>query len=841
MKYGDTLRQRSIPEWGHYNIDYDYLKDLIKYQTTSREGKAVSIPGQGDTQEKAFGDTFLKVLKAQHDRVNLFVKSKSGEIERRLEYIRKSLAQLQSQRHDAVLPLPARTVEKYAKIDADVIKAGEEIRSLSRFRVVQRTGFVKILKKYKRWTRDRELEHQFKTQVLNSPDSFFQMDLGVLLDQYIEVLAAVRAPLNEHSPTGANARNTPSRIGKALEEGTDVDYDIALSTIPLGSQGCRAVYWIHPDHVVEIQVLILQHMRLYTGGNNQNSVTPDDSASTTSNRRKSCATLDKYLGSEEDTGFIILDNAESFGIKQNASTVGASEDATGAIRAKAAGHALWTATGEAAVVVGLQSMNVKAAKLKRKHLGLFVKGASLHEQEEHDASRGKSADVRQWLAEHPDVKAVAGFCAKRTRFVGLQNTIAGGLWATIDRDIFMKEHLLENLGSNEWLSGARNGSREFPHAVLEIRREGNYSTSLIHSLDHSHLVERVRGFSLEAHSVWACCKPSTMTAPIWMTVLDIDIRKLPEPVKRRRRKGSSTTETTSRSPPSVATSTSTPPMTDGQSSSPQASRGEDTSATSAPEFIEPPPLRAFRKKRKLYAKYPPLIEDEPPQRYWNEYDNPSEDEEYYIYVDPTATLKYPGQDLFEAFARKTRVLLGMHSREDEEDALLSGAEDATTDDDDTADETPVTTPKTYGTMERERNFGNMPRFLGDSVHNADRSNMLRRSSGRGGQTLFTEIERRQHAREMTKLRLYSICLASAVVIDIILSALSATSRKKERGVVDVIVLFGAICSLILLIIAVSSMLSRRERLGWLHQGFVCLVTIGVVVADVLLLRWVINL
>ena len=104
------------------NIDYDYLKDLIKHQTTSGTNKAVSIPGQGTgSTEKAFGETFLRVLQAQHDRINLFVRSKSGEIERRLDHISKSLEQLRSKRSPGAR-LPARTVERYAKIDADVAR-----------------------------------------------------------------------------------------------------------------------------------------------------------------------------------------------------------------------------------------------------------------------------------------------------------------------------------------------------------------------------------------------------------------------------------------------------------------------------------------------------------------------------------------------------------------------------------------------------------------------------------------------------------------------------------------------------------------------------------------------
>lgn len=97
---------------------------MIKHHTTPSAGKALSIPGQGDATEKEFGDSFFKVLKAQHDRINLFIKSKSGEIDRRLAHIDRSLEQLRARRpaQNPGSRLPARTVEKYAKIDADLNK-----------------------------------------------------------------------------------------------------------------------------------------------------------------------------------------------------------------------------------------------------------------------------------------------------------------------------------------------------------------------------------------------------------------------------------------------------------------------------------------------------------------------------------------------------------------------------------------------------------------------------------------------------------------------------------------------------------------------------------------------
>ena len=66
-------------------------------------------------------------------------------------------------------------------------RTGEEIRSLSRFQVAQRTGFTKILKKYRRWTKDKELGHVFKDEISSRPDSLFQLDLAYLLDNCIKV------------------------------------------------------------------------------------------------------------------------------------------------------------------------------------------------------------------------------------------------------------------------------------------------------------------------------------------------------------------------------------------------------------------------------------------------------------------------------------------------------------------------------------------------------------------------------------------------------------------------------------------------------------------------------
>ena len=69
-------------------------------------------------------------------------------------------------------------------------------------------------------------------------------------------------------------------------------------------------------------------------------------------------------------------------------------------------------------------------------------------------------------------------------------------------------------------------------------------------------------------------------------------------------------------------------------------------------------------------------------------------------------------------------------------------------------------------------------------------------------------------------------------------ALTVTSRRKERGIVDGVVLFGAVFDLMLLLVAVASLRSRRERVGWMHYGIVVIGVVAVIVGNVLLLRWV---
>lgn len=68
------------------NVDYNDIKHLIKVRTTQGQGQAKAIP-DSDNEAKAFHafeDELYRELREQHQRIDLFVQSKAGEVGRRL-------------------------------------------------------------------------------------------------------------------------------------------------------------------------------------------------------------------------------------------------------------------------------------------------------------------------------------------------------------------------------------------------------------------------------------------------------------------------------------------------------------------------------------------------------------------------------------------------------------------------------------------------------------------------------------------------------------------------------------------------------------------------------------
>lgn len=230
--------------------------------------------------------------------------------------------------------------------------------------------------------------------------------------------------------------------------------------------------------------------------------------------------------------------------------------------------------------------------------------------------------------------------------------------------------------------------------------------------------------------------------------------------------------------------------------------------------------------------------DPEPQRYWNEYDNPEQDEEgYYIYIDPDAEMKFPGQELFGNWARKARRLFGIKEESDEEESMSSVE---SSDEESTAEAGYGTFPRRVenGGARAEGYLSGLIRRLRSPEGDEEALVTLRRESGRERRGLLREVALRERKAETSKLYFYTTCLAMAGVTNVLLGMMTMTSRKKERGVVDSVVLFGTIVNLALGVIAMISLQTRRDQVGWMHRGSVYAVFVANVVVDVMLLLWV---
>jgi hypothetical protein len=560
MKYGDTLQQRSIPEWGNCkalpfstdlcrdsyrllcidNVDYNEIKRLIKEKTTTLQSKAISIPGQKDApaELQGFDQELYAELVDQHRRVDLFVQSKHGEIQSRLDHLEKQAARLSPKSRLAHQKrVSVKLLEKVSKVEGDVLKTGEELQSLCRFVGAQRQAFKKLLKKYKKWTGAAELGERFHKQVLDRPESFAQRDFEPLLLQWADVLSAVRAPFDagvswkaepdgqvqlqlsakvvdspqasEDPPSQRNTSNIAD-LHAISEHGSDVEVDTALATRPLGHQGGLAVYWVHVDILVELHVLVLQYMKFRT---KSGPTRLSRASSVVTSRRPSFhgSSHGNFPERLKNSGLIVCDDLQSYALRRSGKTIGDMEHRAGRVIEEAVASIRYAAGREAVAAVRIsppdiskglepQPTEILTAELKRKFIYQIIDPSSpaalsrtqsnLSSHEALTQSEVSSSEaletVRQWFKDHPEIKPLIQLEYLRTRFVGLKNDETHGIWASLDMDITISKPSTGSYPSSP--VSKDNAQEQFPHAVLEVRWEGQAEPELVTALEKSHLV-----------------------------------------------------------------------------------------------------------------------------------------------------------------------------------------------------------------------------------------------------------------------------------------------------------------------------------------------------------------
>ena len=402
----------------------------------------------------------------------------------------RQLSQLAArQRLSADPPTPGARLERYSRLENDVVKAGDDIKSLARFIATQRTAFRKLLKKYKKWTGSTELEDRFRLEIFDNPKSFTKFDLRSLLDHYSITQQNIRALYDSHvqrTTTGitravANGSMVSSAVNSlrdALTDGSKVQFDTAIATLPLGDGGKFASYFVHPESVVELQMFLLEHARYYTPRSQPNSNTSPVSPSTPVSM---CGGSDPE---HSDHHMIVADSLNRIASEMLALPVKEREHLCGSCSSIAKLSIRWNDDEDALACLRAQLGTTKTAFLKKKHVRAILDkevdfNSKTNTTDAANHNNNMINEIRRHLVNHESVCQLFDFSSCRSRFIGVQNDPDSLSLATLDTNIKIRR---------EDADKKANSKISFPLGVLLVREEGTRSPGLISALDSSYLV-----------------------------------------------------------------------------------------------------------------------------------------------------------------------------------------------------------------------------------------------------------------------------------------------------------------------------------------------------------------
>ena len=600
MKFGQYLEQYSVPQWAPYNLDYDNSKRIIREATQPGLVHAINIPGQ-DTNDELTKEGEQKLyitLSEELERVELFFKTKYGEIQRRLEHHSKLLDKLNDKNTRV-------SMKRLQKLEEGTIKAGHDLQLLSRFIGANRLGFVKLLKKYKKWSGSAKLIQRFRQEELNRCEFFSELKdpLTVLLTKYTNLLEMVRASFDVKGkgtvPSSLETNSQSHALQHAFDHGTQTDFDsVFLSSVVRG----RAVYWIHIDNLVQAHIL-MQSVSKQRRGSSADSPTSPSKAITNP--------LNTFGDNFSGSGMIVYGTLGPDGIRLSVNK-------------------------EMVYINYTRSDRAVTLKLPEEQLILKRKEVALLSQKDSNifGTRNTAAfnSARSWFTLNPEVKPLIEIGYSRTRLAGFSNSDICGVWATLDEDIVFA------------IPGGHSDSKSFPHAILEIRWEGKTTPDIIRNLDRQIIAKRVPDFNIWTHALVAI--HNEIPQPSWFKILETDLR-------RTSVVETYPTEIGAKSKDSSATTASDQSYT----FSAGYNHSSATSTHETSELVEAVGrTRQNKRHKKLQIQTPREEINNPQIRYWNEFQDGDEEmqatEPYLIDVQQTDEVILAS--MFAAFSQKVR-------------------------------------------------------------------------------------------------------------------------------------------------------------------------------------------
>ncbi|KAM0244616.1 hypothetical protein ACHAP5_006080 [Fusarium lateritium] len=497
MKFGEQLRSSVIHEYQWYYIDYDGLKDELKKSTGP-----IKTAGKGPEWSEDDETRFVGKLEAELEKVHTKQKVKAMEIARRIAVSEREVKEVVSRLNERGLGENGPTEEEFMLLEEDLSDIIADVHDLAKFVQLNYTGFYKIIKKHDKTT-GWHLKPVFDSRLKAKPFYEENYDASVIkLSKLYDLVRTRGNPVKGDSAAGGGQASFIRQTTK---------------------------YWVHPDNVTELKLIILKHLPVLVFNANKD-FDPQDSA-ITSIYYDNPETWDLYEGRLKKT-----EGAEAIRLRW----YGGMKTETIFVERKTHRED-WT---------GEKSVKARFA-MKEKNVNSYMKGellpAAIFEKARKEGKKPEKAiaeDERlasevQYSVLKKGYKPICRSFYNRTAF---QLPADARVRISLDTELTMVRE--DNLDGrtrtgNNWRRmdigidypfsqlPAEDVER-FPYAVLEVKLQtqaGQEPPEWVRQLISSHLVEAVPKFSKFIHGTATLFPNRIDLLPFWMPQMDVDIRK----------------------------------------------------------------------------------------------------------------------------------------------------------------------------------------------------------------------------------------------------------------------------------------------------------------------------
>ncbi|ORY05427.1 SPX-domain-containing protein [Basidiobolus meristosporus CBS 931.73] len=481
MKFGSQLQEILYPEWRFYYLDYDGLKRMLKERLN-------------DFTEKDEAK-FVEFLEKELEKVYTFQTVKLGEINRRVEFSERTVQKL-SKGSDA-------SEQDYADVEEDINRVIAEVNELAKFTRLNYSGFLKIIKKHDKHT-TYSLKPMFMVRLNARP--FYKENFDTLLLKLSKLYDIVR----NCGQAGSNKSAAPAGGSQNFIRQT-------------------TKYWVHPDNVMEVKLLILKYLPVLV----YNAKEGGDFNPAVSSVYFDNESFDLYTGRLEKS-----EGAEAIRLRWYGNS------SNNEIFVERKTHREdWT--GEKSVK--------ERFPLKEKYINDYLRGDftmdnTIQKLRERGAKSEKELKELEQLSSEIQYNVITKKLNPtiRTFYNRTAFQLPGDARVRISLDTELTLIREDNLDNVE--RSGKNWRRtdidtdypfsqladadvcRFPYAVLEVKLQTQHGTEPPHwvtNLVESHLVESVPKFSKYIHGVSTLLESRVSLLPFWLPQMDKDIRKSP--------------------------------------------------------------------------------------------------------------------------------------------------------------------------------------------------------------------------------------------------------------------------------------------------------------------------